>query len=169
MSLEDAEKDKIREKEKEQGSGTLTPRSSEIITRSATAAISNIKKPLTNLGKMFADMTADDQRQDNLKGPTAVSASTLQQLRPVGSEPTHIRSSSASIRNDPLQQSRVSSAAAEEAQAMTIQQNERGEARKVLQDMFPKLDQEIVDAIIEAKGGRIGACIDVCLDMSAEA
>jgi CUE domain len=63
------------------------------------------------------------------------------------------------------------------AEIRRVERKERGEMLEMLMQMFPgkvfvwggadvDLDKEVVEAVIVAKEGRIGVCIDICLEMS---
>jgi CUE domain len=70
-------------------------------------------------------------------------------------------------------------AKAEIERADRAEREQRGQTLEMLTQMFPgtthnknhgligDLDSEVVEAVIVAKEGRIGVCIDVCLEMSS--
>jgi hypothetical protein len=86
----------------------------------------------------------------------------------------------------PVEQSRereedeaVRLANAEIASAERAEREQRGQTLEMLTQMFPgtniielaltgkDLDREVVEAVIVAKDGRVGVCIDICLEMSS--
>ena len=133
----------------------------DLLVRGSATAINTIRKPLSSLGKMFTD-------QDQLALRKSSSEDLLSHTEDKTQPNPATQSDDASRRRvQSAQEQAERLASAEQTQAERIQREEHDKTLGALRAMFPDLDPEVVEAVVEAKQGRIGVCIDVCLELSA--
>ncbi|ODQ66582.1 hypothetical protein NADFUDRAFT_13253, partial [Nadsonia fulvescens var. elongata DSM 6958] len=63
------------------------------------------------------------------------------------------------------EESAARQASAEEYEARKLQQQEHNSVVKILCEMFPGLDKDIVEDVVLEKEGRVGAAVDSCLSL----
>ena len=132
----------------------------DLLTRGGATAINSIRKPLTSLGRIFTD-------QDQLTSRTSSSEDLRRQGEQKIVSGTPPPDSGSRSRVQSAQEQAERQASVEQAQATRLQSEEHDKTLEALRAMFPDLDAEVVEAVVEAKQGRIGVCIDVCLEMSS--
>ena len=133
----------------------------DLLARGGVTAINTIRKPLTSLGKMFTDQDQVPLRKSPSEDLLSHTDDKAQPNMPSQSHDASRR------RVQSAQEQAERLASAEQTQAERIQKEEHDKTLGALRAMFPDLDPEVVEAVVEAKQGRIGVCIDVCLELSA--
>ncbi|KAJ5169510.1 uncharacterized protein N7500_002293 [Penicillium coprophilum] len=151
-----------------------------------------IQKPLSTIGRMFSDdpdpgSTASQERPQPIPTPQFGVApprltpnvyqpprASSEDGRRSGDErvhPTHGSRTSAKknlTRVLDAQDAAARQASAEDAEARRIQRAEHNNVVETLSNMFPNLDRELIDDVVNMKEGRVGLAVDACLALSAE-
>ncbi|PWW80289.1 hypothetical protein C7212DRAFT_276061 [Tuber magnatum] len=112
----------------------------------------SIQRPLTTIGRMFADEPATSNTTIAAGGPALTPAP--------GNTP----------RGSPGAEDKAAArqASAEAEQARMIQRSEHESVVQVLQNMFPDLDKEIIADVVRMKEGSVGSAVDACLALSGD-
>ncbi|QKX55875.1 uncharacterized protein TRUGW13939_02974 [Talaromyces rugulosus] len=112
-----------------------------------------IQKPLSTIGRMFAD--EPEQGSSGQPQPTTLAGPAV----PVapGPRPAGFDAQEAAARQ----------ASAEAAEARKIQRAEHQDVVETLSAMFPNLDRDVIDDVVRVKEGRVGLAVDACLALSS--
>jgi hypothetical protein len=134
--------------------GELLGPTRDLLVSGSGKVVGAVKKPLKGLGSLVF--------REGRETPPPSEASTNQD--------------EGQLTRDREEDAAVRLANAEIERAERAEREQRGETLEMLVQMFPgmilwyytyeDLDKEVVEAIIDAKDGRIGVCIDICLEMS---
>lgn len=148
----------------------------DFIQKNSEQAIRSIQRPLTTISRMIYDARDDfeglsTQDQQSLK-PSTVNVGTLRDEDKAQAAKGIPFNSDARLPNaasaNRVRRNRIgSSKHSFERAAHSMELRDRDETLQTLTSMFPNIEKDVVELIVDAKGGRVGACVDALLELSA--